>query len=198
MRGKTHDFASLIAVAALIIALFGGIPGAMSIHEALSAKLELKLPVEPNVFTSGGLGNNLFVGINTSEGIFGWVEEVDGCLRFDFPGAKNWGACFITAGEAATEKKKRKYMDYSRFAKLSLELRGARGTSVVISIKDRDDPNDGNESQYPLVLHGDGWETHDIELEKFPKADLEKINVVTCFVFDRNPKRFDVRKIQYK
>lgn len=201
MNAETHRKATLVvAIIALIIALFGGIPGACALYDRCVAIMERELPASPDVFVGGDLGDNLFMGLNTSEQEHGWVEVVDDIIRIDFPGAKSWGAWFITAGEpqAAKEKNLRKFMDFSKYSKLCLELKGKKGTSVYVSIKDRHDLDDGKESRYLLKFQSDDWETHEIALDKFSKARLQELNVVTCFVFGKTPKTLEVRKIEYK
>lgn len=201
MREETHRIMTLVvAVVALVIALFGGIPGACALYEKHLAKAELKLAESPDVFVAGSFGDSLFMGLNTSEEVHGWVEVVDDNLLIEYPGAKSWGALFVTAGEPQLpkDKNRRCYMDFSKYSILSLELKGKKGTSIYVAIKDRHDLDDGRESRYLLKFQSDDWETHEIALKHFPKANLQELNVIACFVFGKTPKTFEVRRIQYR
>jgi len=185
-------------IVTLAVAIVTLVSGVFVLYEKLQARMALKLPATPDVFVSGSVGENLFVGLNTSENVYGWAENVDGVIRMEYPGAKDWGTWFITAGESSREKDKRKYMDFSPYSNLLLEVKGKKGTALHVSIKDRDDINDGKEPKYLLKFTSDDWETHTIGLERFQKVNRQELNVVTNFVFGRTPMVLEVRKIQYQ
>lgn len=151
-----------------------------------------------DVFVSGNFAKGLSVGLNTSGGATGWATRLNDCIRLDYPGGHTWGTWFITAGQATKEGGKRRFLDFSQYRTLSLELKGEKGTSVVIALKDVYDDHSGAESRHSIQLRGDDWETYDIDLKQFRSTDLARLYVIMSFVFDAAPQTVFVRAIQFR
>lgn len=88
--------------------------------------------------------------------------------------------------------------DFSGFTAIELVLRGSLSEQpIYFSIKDRADPDDGNESRVPITLDPD-WTTHTIPLETFNTADLKTLNAVAIFVSTSGePRTLDLKSIRY-
>ena len=146
------------------------------------------------VFMNGKLGSGLKWGLYTSGGMTNWVSFSDNII-IKYPGQQSWGAVWITVGE--TMPPPRPTRDYSKFSKLLIEMKGEiGGETVLIGIKDCDDPDDGSESKTRLNLIKD-WRTYELKLTDFSTADLKKLNSVTEFAFETKPQTIFVRKIQF-
>jgi hypothetical protein len=79
--------------------------------------------------------------------------------------------------------KPRPWRDFSGFTTLRVEMRGATGAETVeVGIKDALDPDDGSEVKEAVSL-SDQWETYEFTLTDFSGADLQRLYVVTEFVF---------------
>lgn len=164
-----------------------------------NAKKDLKETIsswtDPIVFIKGKLGSGLNMGVNTSDGITDWVR-VSNNITMKYPGRQSWGAVFITIGEPTQPP--RPARDYSKYNKLLIEMKGEKGgESVLIGLKDKDDPDDGSESKTRLNLTRQ-WGIYEIKIkENFITTDLKKLNVVSEFVFESKPQTIFVRKIQF-
>ena len=150
---------------------------------------------DPIVFMDGRLGSGLNMGVASSGGISNWVE-VSGYINMKYPAKQKWGSVFITVGEPT--QKPRPARDYSNYRKIVLEMKGEKGgESILIGLKDKDNPDDGSESKARLTLTSD-WATYELNLnENFKTADKKKLYVVTEFVFESRPQSILVRKIQF-
>ena len=155
-------------------------------------------PASGDIFVSGNFAKGLSVGMNTAGGETGWAIRQEDCFRLEYPGGHKWGTWFITVGTPSLDKKKRQSLDFSRYATLSLELKGKKGTAVVVALKDVDDDGTGNEPRHTVRLRSDEWEIHDLDLQNFRSADLRRLNVVTSFVFGAAPQTFSVRNIRFR
>ncbi len=149
-----------------------------------------------DVFTNGTFNQGLNMGVNTSEGKTKWVEVSNGEIRMTYPKGQSWGAVFVTAGKPIPLGKRGK-MDFSKYAKLVLELKGEKGATVQVGLKDNLDPDDGSESKVTLNIENE-WKEYEIDLKNFETADLRNLYIVTEFVFANNPQTLSVRKIQFK
>lgn len=164
-----------------------------------NAKKDLKetisLWTDPIIFINGKLGSGLNMGVNTSDGITNWVK-VSNNITLKYPGRQSWGSLFITIGEPTQPP--RPARDYSKYNKLLIEMKGEKGDeSVLIGLKDKDDPDDGSESKTRLNLTKQ-WGIYEIKLkENFITTDLKKLYVVSEFVFESKPQTIFVRKIQF-
>ena len=72
------------------------------------------------------------------------------------------------------------------------------GERFSVHVKDRDDPDDGTQTDIPVILT-DAWQTYDFDLASFETADLGKLYVVAGILFYQQPKAvsFSVRNITY-
>ncbi|MCP4536168.1 MAG: hypothetical protein GY832_03390 [Chloroflexi bacterium] len=125
------------------------------------------------------------MGVNTSDGLTGWVADMGGYIRMDYPSGQDWGAVFITWGEPTGRP--RPYVDLSNYRTLSLELRGEVGGEMVwIGLKDNTDPDNGSETKFLVDNLTTEWQTFTFRLSDFKTAKLTKLYVVTEFVFGPN------------
>ena len=122
------------------------------------------------------------------------VESVDDGLNITYPGGTQWGALWLAVLRAADE---RPSLDFSGFDTLLLEMKGdVGGESVLVHVKDTDDPDDGTQTNVELVLTDD-WQVYEIDLDRFETADLSTLTVVLGFVFAGEPQSFSIRNARY-
>ena len=151
-----------------------------------------------DIFVSGHFGKGLFVGLNTSKGKSDWATRLSDCIRLDYPVGQSWGTWYITVGQATDDVRKRRHMNVATYDRLSLELKGKKGDVVTVALKDSEEDGGGNESRHSIQLRSNEWESYEIDLHQFKRADLEKIYVVASFVFGSVPQTVFVRKIQFQ
>jgi exo-beta-1,3-glucanase (GH17 family) len=134
------------------------------------------------VFDDRGLAAQYDMGVDSSGQRRDWLETSEGAMEMAYPAGQSWGAVFITVGSPVDPP--RPWKDFSPFRTLSVELRGKSGNeSVEIGIKDSSDPDDGSETKTLVSQLSTEWETYEFPLSSFNTADLEKLYVVTEFVF---------------
>ncbi|MFI5132147.1 MAG: hypothetical protein ACHQFX_19235 [Chitinophagales bacterium] len=187
----------ITAVAALIAAIAALIVALLPIFNGKDKKNEKILPPEKNfiVLLDGKLGSGLDMGVNSAKGNTAWANLNGNELCMSYPGNQDWGAVFITVGKPSNPPRPSK--NYSNYNKLLLELRGDKGDeSILIGIKDNDDPDDGSESHVRLSLTKN-WAEYQISLSQFKTTDLERLYVVTEFTFETTGQRICARKIQF-
>lgn len=149
------------------------------------------------IFVGKTLVRGYNMGVNTSEGRTDWVKVENGEIRMDYPNGQSWGAVFITVG--ASTQPPRPGKDFSQYHQLSLELRGQTGgESVSIGVKDKDQKDDGTETVIPVSGLTTEWKTFTFPLSQFKGAHLDKLYVVTEFVFADTPATVYARNIQYQ
>jgi hypothetical protein len=153
-----------------------------------------------DIFVNGRLSSGLYMGVNTSNGMTNWVNNSNNELIMSYPQNQTWGTVFITSGKPSPPPPPvRAAKDFSNFTRLFLELKGEIGKTVSISLKDNLDTDDGSESIYSITFQSEGWNTYEINLrENFQSADLNKLYIVTEFVFGSQSQILHVRKIQFK
>jgi hypothetical protein len=123
-----------------------------------------------------------------------WYNNKPGRVEADFPQAA-WAYIYFHNGYDALQKPLAK--DYSSYKSIRLELKGAKGgEKVFINLKDKNDPNDGNESRVPLILTDD-WKTYEIPLSEFKTANLEEIAVAAGILSLEESKTISIRNIEY-
>ena len=113
-------------------------------------------------------------------------------------GGPNWAAVVIRVG-GVYPSATRASRDYSRFASLRMEMKGARGgEQVSVQLKDSSDRDDGTQINVPVTLT-DEWHTYEFSLDDFENADTSKLFVVAGFLFYEQiePMSFSVRNITY-
>jgi len=117
-------------------------------------------------------------------------------LHIDYLGGHDWAVVYWeTVGVAA----KRSHMDFSRFTKLHLELKGDQGgEKLLVHVKDADYPNYTAPISVELTLDSD-WQSYEIDLAEFKPNDLSRLNVVLGFLIypAEHPMAFSVRNARY-
>ena len=122
------------------------------------------------------------------------VEAVDDRLDVAYSGGTEWAALWLAVNRAAEE---RPSLDFSGFDTLRLEMKSdVGGESVLVHVKDRDDPDDGTQTNVELVLTDD-WQVYEIDLDRFDTADLSRLTVVLGFAFFAEPQSFSIRNARY-
>lgn len=114
-----------------------------------------------------------------------WITNMGDNMEMAYRKGQTWGAVFITIGYPHNDlgREEREADDYSMFDYYSVDLKGEHGGEIVeVALKDKYDPNDGNETKVVISVTPD-WKTYEIPLKKFKTADLEEIHGVTVFVF---------------
>jgi hypothetical protein len=133
------------------------------------------------ILDNRGLHNLYDMGVDSSGSRRDWLHTTGEGMQMAYPSGQAWGAVFITVG--APVDKPRPWRDFSGFTTLRVEMRGATGAETVeVGIKDALDPDDGSEVKEAVSL-SDQWETYEFTLTDFSGADLQRLYVVTEFVF---------------
>jgi len=135
---------------------------------------------------SNTIGNpNFNVGVDSQNNQHDWILDMGDNMEMAYKGMQDWGAVFITIGDAFEDSVRdlRISDDYSRFNYFYVDLKGKVGKELLeIALKDKFDPNNGNETKVPIEVT-DKWVTYKIPLGDFRTADLERLHVVTIFLF---------------
>jgi hypothetical protein len=199
----TKIAALLVAITGLIVALKSilntkennGSPGKAQTENSKPEKI-YDSQNNSIVFLNGRLTSGLNMGVNSSDNQTGWVKIIDSSICMSYPANQIWGAVFITVGQPTHPP--RPARNFSTYNQLVLELKGQKGgETVLIGVKDNEDPDDGSESKIRLNLTKE-WAEYRINLrENFKTAELNKLYVVTEFVFEDKPQNICARKIQY-
>ena len=122
-------------------------------------------------------------------------KQQDGSLHIHYSGGAGWATQFFLVRGSSD---KRTSQDFSMYEKLVLELKGdAGGETILVHMKDRDDLDDGTQTNIELKLT-DQWKVFEIDLADFKTADLEKLHVVLGFLFNKEPQAFSVRTIRFQ
>ena len=122
-------------------------------------------------------------------------KQQDDSLHIYYPGGADWAVLFFTVRGSSDA---RTSQDFSMFDQLVLELKGdADGETISVHMKDRDDPDDGTQTDIELQLT-DQWKRYELDLADFKTADLEKLHVVLGFLFHNEPQSFSVRTIRFQ
>lgn len=129
-------------------------------------------------------------------------ERIEDTLRIYYPGVvpgpgdTQWAAVWLSVNDVGFE---RAHRDYSRFDTLRLELKGeAGGERVLVHMKDKDDPDDGSQTDLELLL-SDQWQTYDIDLARFETAELGSLYIPLGFLFidQYEPVAFRIRNARF-
>jgi hypothetical protein len=124
------------------------------------------------------------------------LQPGDSSLRLAYDGGAEWASFYITL---LAVDEGRASLDYSKFDRLVLELKGeVGGETIRVAIKDRDDRDDEAPPSVDVTL-SDTWQTYEIGLASFLPADLEALHLPLAFVFERDmgPVAFSVRSARY-
>ena len=116
-------------------------------------------------------------------------------IHIAYVGGAEWAALWLAA-IGLTER--RNSLDFSGFDRLRLELKGDRdGDTVLVHLKDKDDPDDGSQTDIELQLTTD-WKTFDLDLASFENADPASLHIALGFVFvGADPQTFWIRNAHY-
>lgn len=128
---------------------------------------------------------------------FDSIEQRGNELHFEFLGGSDWAVAFWSAVSIAEE---RSFLDFSRFNRLLLEMKGDQGGETVkVHIKDAGYPDDIAPVSVDLVL-SDEWQTYEIDLDEFAPNDLSRLHVVLGFLIfpAHDPLGFSVRNASYR
>jgi hypothetical protein len=122
------------------------------------------------------------MGVDSSNGRTDWLSNLDSNMRMSYPADQSWGAVFITVGTPTSPPRASK--DMSSFQSISMQLKGEHGgESIQIGLKDADDPDNGLETKLTINNLSTQWQTYTFPLSSFTTANLQKLYVVTEFVF---------------
>ncbi len=110
------------------------------------------------------------------------IRQGEDTLDMTYNGGLPWASIFF-AVPATPGAYGRGSRDFSRFGRLVLEARGSVGGEVLLlNMKDKDDPDDGSQTNIEVVL-SDEWQTFEFDLAEFDNADLASLNLVLGFLF---------------
>jgi exo-beta-1,3-glucanase (GH17 family) len=145
----------------------------------------------------GGLEYGFSLGVDISGQQRRWLTEKGGVLTLVYPANQQWGTMFVTVGQPALPGH-RQAMDLSRYQSLEVDIRAETNEQCVrIGIKDRDQPDNGNETTVPQCLTV-SWTTVKLPLKAFVGADLTKLYVVFEMAFHGSSSfTVQVRNIRY-
>ena len=148
----------------------------------------------PNVMTNGLIADYYDIsGDSSFERELIHQEEME-TVEINFP-KNDWGVCYFYNGQGSIEQIRTK--DFSIYKTLKLELKGEEGgEKVEIGLKDETNPTDGSETKVELTLSKD-WEFYEIPLSAFKGTNLKKLFMVAEFVFENEPRKINVRHIEY-
>jgi hypothetical protein len=151
---------------------------------------------DPNIYLNGKLGSGLDMGVNTSGGITNWVDASNGIIEMNYPKGQKYGSVYITVGKPTQPPRPGK--NYSKFKKIIIEAKGKTGgETILVGLKDKNDPDDGSEAKVRLSLSKD-WGIYELKLkESFSTADLTQLYVVTEFVFETQSKSVSVKRVLF-
>lgn len=164
---------------------------------AISAPTPITIPPHP-IYMGVTLNPGYDMGVNTSDGRTNWVTDINGYMCMSYPKYQQWGAVFITVGRPTNFD--RPGQDLSDYQTLSLELKGnSGGESIWIGLKDNTDRDDGTETKIRVSDLTQEWQTFTFPLSDFYTASLDRLYVVTEFVFEPSTPAETVcfRNIQY-
>ena len=157
-----------------------------------------------DIFVGGSLSAFYDMGVDSwPEHKPDWVSADGDELRMTYPKDQQDGAVFVTVGEPT--KPPRPWKDFSAFKTLSMELKGKiGGERVEIGIKNRNDPDNGNERRIVETLTAE-YHPYRIHLSDLASGHLavpeglKQINVVVEFVFHgRRAETVYARNIRYE
>jgi len=127
-----------------------------------------------------------------------YVSHVDGVLQVTLKRGAPWAVFFLEARDRSNNLG-RPSSDFTRFDRVLLEAKGANGGErLLLHMKDKDDPDDGNQTNLEIVL-SEQWDTHEINLADFENADLSKLNMVLGFLIldQADPLSFAIRTVRF-
>lgn len=124
------------------------------------------------------------------------VEFEDDAMILTYPqNTFDWGFPYFTINALNNRVKE---MDFTKYEKLTLEMKGATGgEQFALGMQDKHDNPDGNLSSVDITLT-QNWETYEVPIEQFETADKKIIEVPLGFIFIGDEGRtIYVRSIQF-
>lgn len=155
-------------------------------------------PKNHPVYMGTEMSSGYDLGVTSNTDSVGWLSDVTGAMKADFPAGQQWGALFMTVGKIKDLPNK-PTVDISKFSILSFELKTEADTcKLEAGIKDDQDPDDGTESRVVIEVYPE-WKTYEIALSEFKTADLKRIYMLTELVYkDSTAQTVYIRNVQFK
>ena len=126
---------------------------------------------------ANGPATGFVVGMDTSGQQRQWLTAKNDSLVLTYPTHQQWGVMFITVGPAVPLGQ-RPSLDLSAYHALVVDLRPAvDGQCVRIGIKDKHQPDNGNEVTVQRCLKAE-WTTITLPLNLFTGTDLAHLYMV--------------------
>jgi glycosyl hydrolase family 17 len=149
-----------------------------------------------NVY-SRGLSSGLDIGLDTSGQQGAWLTNQGDSLLLTYPAQQAWGTAFITVGKPAPLGN-RPSRDFSMYHSLEVEMRAKiAGQCVRLGIKDRTQPDDGNEITVRQCLTTQ-WTTSKLPLSIFANVDLTHLYTLFEVIFEGSASQtVELRSVRY-
>jgi hypothetical protein len=117
-------------------------------------------------------------------------------LDLTYLGDESWAA-FWLAPRNLLQVYGRPASDFSRYDQLVLEMKGESGGELLkINLKDKDDPDDGSQTNIEITLAED-WQTYTFDLSVFDNADLKKLNALSFLIIQEEPLSFSIKTARF-
>ncbi len=134
-----------------------------------------------DVLVRGKLTPGFDMGVDSSENKTNWLKSEGEQMRMSYPADQASGAVFITVGKP--KQPPRPFRDFSAYNTLTVEMKGGvGGEQLEVGVKTNTQADDGSETKLPVKLTSD-WKPYRFPLRRFEGAHLDKLYVVTEFVF---------------
>ena len=150
------------------------------------------------VYMGTEMSSGYDLGVTTNKDSVGWLTDVGGAMKADYPAGQDWGSLFITVGKIKDLPNK-PTVDLTGFQKLVFEIKSdSAPCTIEVGMKDAEDPDDGTESKVAIQVTEE-WKSYEIDLSSFANADLKQIYILVEFIFTGQvAQSISVRNIQYK
>ena len=148
----------------------------------------------PKVLQYGNLSSFYNRGSAAVNNTDNWYKFKPNMVEVEFPQIE-WSYVYFHNGFGTTQNQL--FKDYSMYTSIKLELKGAKGGELVyMTIKDKDDPEDGSETRIPITLTNT-WETYEISLSDFKTTNFKKVHVVSGILSLKDAQSISIRHIEY-
>jgi hypothetical protein len=166
---------------------------------AAVASAQVATSVQENkkdVMVGSSLTKGFDMGVDSEKHVKKWVRKLPEYMEVAFPAYQEWAAVFITVGKPV-DPPRNKWMDFSSYKTLSIEMRGEKGEELIeIGIKSNIQEDDGTETKVTVKLIPE-WKTYSFPLDEFKGADLSHLYVVTELVYNgTTPQTMHFRNIK--
>ncbi len=170
-----------------------------NIDDIAKSKLSLVFDINgtigyPIIIQNGNLSSFYQRGLAAFNNFASWSFNKPNSIEANFP-EMEWGYLYFFNDFDTTQNPL--FKDYSIYNSIKLELKASKGGELVyITIKDKDDANNGNETRIPLTLTNT-WETYEIPLSHFKSTNFKEVHVAAGLLFLDNAKSVSIRHIEY-